>query len=123
MRTILFSLVLALPGLWAEAPKAVKATGTTAPAASASDAQVESTIRSKFAASKISRNNFQVSVRNGVATLTGTTDVIQHKGTATRLAKNAGARAVDNKIKISEAARQKASQNLARVPRATVKQN
>ena len=122
MRTLLFSLVLTLPGLFAEAPKPpVRSAAAATPAAS--DAQLEATIRSKFSSSKINKNNFQVSVKGGVATLTGTTDVIQHKGTATRLAKNAGARTVDNKIKISDAARQKASQNLARIPRATVKQN
>ena len=126
MRTILFSLVLALPGLWAEAPKTVKAAATgSAPAAgaTASDSQIESTIRNKFAASKISKNNFQVSVRNGVATLSGRTDIVQHKGTATRIAKAAGARVVENKIQISDAARHKSAENLARARKATVKQN
>jgi osmotically-inducible protein OsmY len=121
MRTLLFSLVLTLPGLFAEAPKPA-AKPAVAPAAS-SDTQIEAMIRSKFAASKISRNNFHVSVKGGVATLTGTTDVIQHKGTATRIARNSGARSVDNQIKISDAARQKATQSLARARKATVKQN
>ena len=69
-------------------------------------------------------SNHQPCTRNVRSpTLTGTTDVIQHKGTATRIAKVAGARSVDNKIKISDAARQKSAQNLARARKATVKQN
>ena len=78
----------------------------------ARDAQIEKDIRARFAKSKISRNNFQVRVQGGVATLEGQTDVIQHKGTATRLAKSGGARAVVNRIKVSQAARDKAARNL-----------
>jgi len=77
-----------------------------------SDAQLESAIRAKFAKSKINANKFQVHVQGGVATLEGRTDVIQHKGTATRLAKTSGAVAVNNRIQISDAARQKATANL-----------
>jgi hypothetical protein len=89
------------------------------PAASAgqkaplTDAELERAIQERFSRSKIAADNFQVRVRAGVATLEGRTDVIQHKGTATRLAKNAGARHVQNKIEVSEQARQKASANLA----------
>jgi hypothetical protein len=54
-----------------------------------------------------------VRVQGGVATLEGRTDVLQHKGTATRLAKAAGARRVVNRIEVSDAARRKASANLA----------
>jgi hypothetical protein len=79
-----------------------------------SDAEIERDIRERFAKSKIARNNFQVKVRNGVATLDGKTDVIQHKGVATRLAKLGGAASVNNRIQVSEAARQKASENLAK---------
>ncbi len=78
----------------------------------ARDAQIEKDIRARFAKSKIARNNFQVRVQGGVATLEGQTDVIQHKGTATRLAKSGGARAVVNRIKVSQAARDKAARNL-----------
>src|SRR6185436_5542624 len=76
------------------------------------DAQIESAIRAKFAASKISTNHFQVHVQGGVATLEGRTDIVQHKGTATRLAKTAGAVAVNNRIQVSESARRKAAENL-----------
>src|SRR5438309_4799736 len=77
-----------------------------------SDPQLESAIRAKFAKSKINANRFQVHVQGGIATLEGRTDVIQHKGTATRLAKTSGALAVNNRIQISDAARQKANANL-----------
>ena len=76
------------------------------------DAEVEKAIRAKLAASKISKNKFEVHVQGGVATLTGRTDVLQHKGTATRLAKNGGASRVVNRIEVSEAAKEKAASNL-----------
>ncbi len=77
------------------------------------DAAIEAAIRAKFAKSKINEDRFQVRVQGGVATIEGRTDVIQHKGVATRLAKTGGAAAVNNKIQISDAARQKAARNLA----------
>lgn len=80
----------------------------------ADDARIEAAIRARFAASKIAANNFTVRVQGGVATIEGRTDVIQHKGTATRLAKRAGATRVVNKIEISQAARDRASNNLAK---------
>ncbi len=80
--------------------------------AARSDAQIEADIRARFAKSKIGADKFQVRVQGGVATIEGRTDVIQHKGTATRLARNAGAAAVNNHIQISDAARQKAAGNL-----------
>ncbi|MDQ2946193.1 MAG: BON domain-containing protein [Acidobacteriota bacterium] len=79
-----------------------------------SDADLEKAIRARFARSKISTNKFTCHVQGGVATLEGHTGVIQHKGTATRLAKSAGAIAVVNKIEISEEAREKAANNLAK---------
>lgn len=92
-------------------PAAPKATaGRAQPALT--DAQLEAAIRARFARSKIDADHFKVHVQGGVATLEGHTDVLQHKGVATRLAKTAGAVAVTNKIEISEAARQKAAGNL-----------
>ena len=81
--------------------------------AAPTDQQLERAILERFARSKIARNHFQVGVQGGVATLTGKTDVLQHKGVATRLAKNAGARQVVDRIEVSDAAKQKASANLA----------
>jgi hypothetical protein len=113
------AVVILVPVLaWAAAQRPVpphqrEAAGKTGPAR-ATDAQIEGVIRAKFAKSKINADHFQVHVQGGVATLEGRTDVIQRKGTATRLAKTGGATAVDNRIQISEAARQKAAGNLAK---------
>ena len=75
------------------------------------DAQLESVIRAKFARSK-SANMFTVRVQGGVATIDGKTDVVQHKGAATHMAKTAGAVAVNNRVQISDAAKEKAAGNL-----------
>lgn len=77
-----------------------------------SDSDLEKAIRARFAASKINADKFTAHVQSGVATLEGHTDVVQHKGTATRLAKSAGALAVVNHIEISQAAKDKAQANL-----------
>jgi hypothetical protein len=76
------------------------------------DVQLEAVIRAKFAKSKISTDKFTVRVQGGVATIDGKTDVLQHKGTATRMCKTAGAVAVNNRVQISDAARLKAAGNL-----------
>ena len=73
-----------------------------------SDAALQAAIRARFARSKIAVNGFTVRVRDGVAILEGKTDVAQHKGVATRLARLAGARRVENRIRVSERAREKA---------------
>ncbi len=70
------------------------------------DVNLEAAIRERFARSKIAANDFAVEVRDGIAYLDGTTDVVQHKGTATRLAKLAGAQEVENRIEISDHGRQ-----------------
>ncbi len=79
-----------------------------------SDREIEAGIRARFAQSKIAADKFQAHVQGGVATIEGHTDVIQRKGTATRLAKAAGAREVVNRIALSDAAKQKAAANLAK---------
>jgi osmotically-inducible protein OsmY len=66
-----------------------------------SDAEVEATIKAKLAKSKIGKDGLQVHVKDGVATWTGTTAVMQHKGAATRMAKAAGAIHVVNNIKVA----------------------
>ncbi len=89
-----------------------RAPSKSAPAPARSDADIEKDIRARLAKSKIGADKFQVHVQGGIATLEGTTDVLQHKGVATRLAKSGGAAAVNNKIQVSEAAREKAAKNL-----------
>ena len=69
-------------------------------------------IRAKLAKSKIGKDGFKYHVQHGVVTWEGTTGVIQHKGSATRMAKTAGATQVVNNIQISDAAKAKAAANL-----------
>jgi hypothetical protein len=83
------------------------------PAPAASDAQIEQNIKARFAKSKIAEDKFTVRVQRGVAVLEGTTNIIQRKGVATRLAKLGGAVSVDNRIRIGEEARQKAAAKLS----------
>ncbi len=82
--------------------------GTTAQ----QDKAIEAAIRAKLEKSKIGKDGFKVHVQGGVATWEGSTNVVQHKGAATRMAKSAGAKAVVNNIKISDAAKQQAAENL-----------
>ena len=100
--------VRALTAPVTRAKPAAAATQATMP-----DAQLEKAIRARFAASKISTHHFEVHVQGGVATIEGKTDVLQHKGTATRLAKSCGAVKVVNKVAVSQAAKDKAAKNLA----------
>ncbi|HYA17614.1 MAG TPA: BON domain-containing protein [Bryobacteraceae bacterium] len=81
------------------------------------DAQIEHIIQQKFAKSKINADHFTVSVKGGVATITGSTNVMQHKGVATRLARSSGATVVKNQIVVSDAAKAKAA---AQLKKATV---
>lgn len=85
------------------------------PAQSASaqdDKALEAAIRAKLAKSKIGKDGFTVRVQGGVAYWEGSTSVVQHKGSATRMAKTAGARKVINNIKVSDDAKEKAAGNL-----------
>jgi hypothetical protein len=90
------------------APKAPPPQGTTAQ----QDKVIEAAIKAKLAKSKIGKDGFTVRVQGGVAYWEGTTTVVQHKGSATRMAKTAGAKMVVNNIKVSDAAKQKAADNL-----------
>lgn len=118
------ALIVAVAGLSQAATVAKPSTSssTTAPRRAMPDAVIERTIRTKLAKSKIGADKFTIKVQNGVAFWEGKTDVIQHKGAATRMARTAGAVAVVNNIQISEAARRKAAHNLTgTTPRAQVK--
>ena len=134
MRTIIVLLSCLLTLLAASNPPATRSKGEhtrvpakgTAPAIN--DIDLERNIRARFSKSKIAKNNFTVRAQGGVVTLEGKTDVIQHKGTATRIARTAGARDVRNKIQVSDEAKQRAAGNLdkgrrrAQVKRSDAKQ-
>jgi osmotically-inducible protein OsmY len=112
----LFTILLALPLFLGVAVPGRSAT-TPRPAtvqrpAPVSDAQIDAKIKAKLAKSKIGKDGFKYHVQHGVVTWEGTTGVIQHKGSATRMARTAGATQVINNIQISEAAKAKATANL-----------
>lgn len=65
-----------------------------------SDTQLEATIRTKLAKSKIGKDGFRFRVQRGIVTWEGTTAVGQHKGAATRMARASGAIQVINNIKV-----------------------
>ena len=115
MRKLFTTLVLAvaIAGLSQAASVAKPIAVVAKPAAKVPDAQIERTIRAKFAKSKINVEHFTVSVKDGIATIDGKTNVIQHKGVATRLARTGGAMAVQNHIQISDEAKAKAAAKLA----------
>ena len=92
--------------LFAQAPKPAPVAGFQ------EDQRIESTIKAKLAKSKIGADGFTVRVQGGVAYWDGTTNVVQHKGSATRMAKSAGAKRVVNNIKVSDAAKAQAAGNL-----------
>ncbi|HEY2843163.1 MAG TPA: BON domain-containing protein [Bryobacteraceae bacterium] len=110
MLRIIFLMLLALSSAIAQA----KSKGPPLPqgATAAQDVQTEAAIRARLAKSVIGKDGFTVRVQGGVAYWDGTTDVVQHKGSATRMAKSAGAKKVVNNIKVGAAAKQKAADNL-----------
>jgi hypothetical protein len=87
---------------------------TTSRAVPRTDSQIDATIRMKLAKSKIGKDGFHFHVQRGVVTWEGTTNVIQHKGSATRMAKAARATQVVNNIQISDSAKAKGIANLKR---------
>lgn len=101
------SVVLAFAGTPPAAKPAPKP-----PATAVSDAQIDATIKAKLAKSKIGADHFRFRVQGGVVYWEGTTNVIQHKGAATRMARTSGAKAVVNNIQISEAAKARARAKL-----------
>ena len=113
MRKFLATLSLAL---WSWAAQAATLTKSHSQG-KFSDAEIEATIKAKLAKSKIGKEGFQVHIKEGVATWTGTTTVMQHKGAATRMAKAAGAIRVVNNIKVSEQEAAKATSNINAAPR------
>jgi osmotically-inducible protein OsmY len=87
------------------APAAGAASSTKAPSAQSrppvGDEQLEAAIKTKLAKSKIGKDGFHFKVQRGVVTWEGTTNIGQHKGAATRMARSSGAVQVINNIKVS----------------------
>ena len=101
MRKFILFLMLACCGSWAGNSATRAVTRVQQNGARASDAEIEQTIRTKLAKSKIGKDGFQVHVKGGVATWEGHTRVAQHKGAATRMAKSSGAVRVVNNIAVA----------------------
>jgi len=76
------------------------------------DAELQARIEAKLSKSKIGRDGFRFHVQRGVVTWEGTTNVVQHKGSATRMARAAGAARVVNNIRVSTAGKAKAASSL-----------
>lgn len=117
--TLLIALLLLLgdsrnPGRTGAAAASSHTRPASATTPALPDPELERIIREKLARSKMASDKFTVRVHSGAATLEGRTDVIQRKGAATRIARTAGAREVINKIQVSDAARARASANLAK---------
>lgn len=131
MRRLTVVGLIALCSFFLTAVEAGSPAGASKPAVSqsepharVSDVELESKLHAKLAKSKIGKDGFTVHVKSGVVTWEGKTDVIQHKGAATRMARTAGALEVVNNIKISDEGRQRASGNFSGGPkRAQVKVN
>ena len=123
MRRALTVAALALSLAAALQPAEAPAKSQTKSAASPhwKDAELKKAIEQRLARSAIAVDKFKVDVNDGVAHITGKTDVIQHKGVATRLAKAMGARSVKNDVEVSAAAREKAAAQLAGISKTTGK--
>lgn len=120
MKHFLLALLCAatMLGVDSKAPQTKSKAAAPAQGSSAQqDKEIEAALRAKLAKSKIGADGFTVRVQGGVAYWEGSTTVLQHKGAATRMAKSAGARLVVNNIKVSDAAKQKAADNLTQGPR------
>jgi hypothetical protein len=99
---------------WNQAFPAAKSGKTQMQNLHLTDSQMEGVLHTKLAKSKMAHEGWTVHVHNHVVTWEGKTNVIQHKGAATRMAHTAGATEVVNNIKISEEARLKAAERLAK---------
>ena len=117
-RLLLVFCLCALLGQAAGKPAAPPAKAVAGPRLT--DAQLQQMILAKYNKSKIHADGFTFKVQSGVVTIEGKTSVVQHKGAATRMARTAGAVAVVNNIQISDAAKQKLAQQLAKGKAAAV---
>src|SRR5215831_16988921 len=88
--SVILALVAVARSANPPAPAQRPATAKSSARPAKSEAEIEKAIQAKFAKSKIGVEKYQVRVQGGVATIEGKTDVVQHKGVATRLAKSGG---------------------------------
>ncbi len=110
MNPLILAFFFLVASLGAQTPTAqTKAPPKPAPSANPQnsaqqDKDIENAIRTKLARSKIGKDGFTIRVQGGVAYWEGTTGVAQHKGSATRMARTAGATRVVNNIAVNGSA-------------------
>jgi hypothetical protein len=112
VRTIFFVIFAAALTCCPLLASSKTASSTVGRASTPGDAQLQAVISAKLAKSKIGKDGFKFHVQRGVVTWEGTTNIMQHKGSATRMARTAGALQVVNNIKVSTAGKEKAAGNL-----------
>ena len=89
-------------GLCVSSPAATNPTKPAQVSARVDDSQLESSIRTKLAKSKIGRDGFRFKVSRGIVTWEGSTLIPQHKGAATRMARSSGAVQVIKNIQVAD---------------------
>lgn|SRR5262249_46177265 len=109
MAVLVFSAVAQTPApAKQESKQASKTTKTKAAATPKSDDDIQKCITDKLAAStKLKADGFNVTVANGVATLTGSTKIAGHKGGAGSIAKSCGAKSIQNNISVEKSGKMK----------------
>jgi len=80
----------------------------------ASDSEIQQALEKKLAKSKVGKDGFRFHVSHGVVTWEGSTNVMQHKGAATRMARSSGAVQVVNNIRVSAAGKANGTKGLRR---------
>jgi hypothetical protein len=111
--TILLVLGLIVPAERARSASASHRAAHVQPG-SASDNDIQRTLEKKLAKSKVGKDGFRFHVSHGVVTWEGSTNVMQHKGAATRMARTAGAVQVVNNIQVSATGKANGTKGLRR---------
>ncbi len=86
-------------------------------AAAAPDAAIEKSLKARLSRSKLKQDGLAFVVKDGVVEWTGEVGVPQRKGTATRMAKAAGATRVVNRIRVQGGVAKAAEKKELRVVR------
>ena len=115
--SVLLMALCLVAGLITPADAASTSRSSATRVATPTDAQIDATIRAKLAKSKIGKDGFKFHVQRGVVTWEGSTNVMQHKGSATRMARSAGAVQVVNNIHVNGG-----SSNFSSLKKASVQQ-
>ena len=106
--TILLVLGLIVPAERARSASASHRAAHVQPG-SASDNEIQRTLEKK-----VGKDGFRFHVSHGVVTWEGSTNVMQHKGAATRMARTAGAVQVVNNIQVSATGKANGTKGLRR---------